>query len=98
MVYLDKVTRIDAAADFFAQEHVPKRAITMGLQTIMKVRQFTDAFFPYLIGQAVTCSGAQLANFQIEGLSGHAQLGFVIAGHAFWKCKNVNDLHLTIPA
>ena len=66
IVYLDKVTRIDAAAYFFAQEHVPKRAITMGLQTIMKVRQFTDAFFPYLRGQAVTCSGAQLANFQIE--------------------------------
>lgn len=37
MIYLNNTTRVDAASDFFGEEHVPKRAITMGLSTIMKV-------------------------------------------------------------
>lgn len=38
MVYLDRVTRLDAASDFFGEQHVPCRAITMGISTILKVR------------------------------------------------------------
>lgn len=38
MVYLDRVTRLDAASDFFGEQHVPRRAITMGISTILKVR------------------------------------------------------------
>lgn len=37
LVTLDRVTRVDAAADFFGEAHVPRRAITMGVGTIMEV-------------------------------------------------------------
>jgi glucosamine-6-phosphate deaminase len=39
MITLDKVTRRDAASDFFGEEHVPRRAITMGVGTILEARQ-----------------------------------------------------------
>ncbi|MCH8840490.1 MAG: glucosamine-6-phosphate deaminase [Planctomycetes bacterium] len=39
LITLDKVTRRDAASDFFGEEHVPRRAITMGVGTILKARQ-----------------------------------------------------------
>jgi glucosamine-6-phosphate deaminase len=39
MITLDKVTRIDAASDFFGQENVPRRALTMGVGTILEARQ-----------------------------------------------------------
>lgn len=35
VVDLDRVTRIDAASDFFGIEHVPQQAITMGISSIM---------------------------------------------------------------
>ncbi len=35
MITLDQVTRIDAASDFFSEENVPKKAITMGVGTIL---------------------------------------------------------------
>ncbi len=35
MITLDQVTRIDAASDFFSEENVPKKAVTMGVGTIM---------------------------------------------------------------
>jgi glucosamine-6-phosphate deaminase len=39
LITLDRVTRIDAASDFFGQEHVPRRAITMGVGTILGARK-----------------------------------------------------------
>ncbi|MCA9151811.1 MAG: glucosamine-6-phosphate deaminase, partial [Planctomycetales bacterium] len=39
LITLDRVTRIDAASDFFGEENVPRRAITMGVGTIMDARQ-----------------------------------------------------------
>jgi glucosamine-6-phosphate deaminase len=39
LITLDRVTRIDAASDFFGQEYVPRRAITMGVGTILSARQ-----------------------------------------------------------
>lgn len=39
LITLDKVTRKDAASDFFGEEYVPRRAITMGVGTIMQARQ-----------------------------------------------------------
>ena len=38
-LYLDTVTRGDAAADFFGEENVPSRAITMGVATILDARE-----------------------------------------------------------
>ena len=38
-VHLDRVTRMDAAADFFGEEFVPKEAVTMGVATILEARE-----------------------------------------------------------
>ncbi|CAL5226850.1 g9716 [Coccomyxa viridis] len=38
-VYLDRVTRVDAASDFFGEPHVPKKAVTMGVATILEARE-----------------------------------------------------------
>lgn len=39
LITLDKVTRIDAASDFFGQENVPRKALTMGVGTILDARR-----------------------------------------------------------
>lgn len=39
LITLDRVTRLDAASDFFGEEHVPRRAITMGVGTILNARR-----------------------------------------------------------
>jgi glucosamine-6-phosphate deaminase len=39
LIWLDDVTRIDAASDFFGIEHVPSRAITMGVGSILDARR-----------------------------------------------------------
>ncbi len=39
MTTLDQVTRIDAASDFYGEENVPSKAITMGVGTIMKSKR-----------------------------------------------------------
>ena len=39
MIWLDKLTRMDAASDFFGIENVPSRAITMGVGTILDARE-----------------------------------------------------------
>ena len=39
LITLDRVTRMDAASDFFGEEHVPRRAITMGVGTILDARR-----------------------------------------------------------
>jgi len=45
LITLDPVTRMDAAADFFGEANVPRRAITMGVGTILKARRiFLMAF------------------------------------------------------
>jgi len=39
IVRLDRVTRLDAASDFFGLENVPSKAITMGVGTIMNAKK-----------------------------------------------------------
>lgn len=39
LVRLDRVTRLDAASDFFGEENVPRRAMTMGVGTIMGAKR-----------------------------------------------------------
>ena len=39
MITLDQVTRIDAASDFFSEANVPKKAVTMGVGTILKSKR-----------------------------------------------------------
>jgi glucosamine-6-phosphate deaminase len=39
LIVLDEITRKDAASDFFGDENVPRRAITMGAGTILDARE-----------------------------------------------------------
>ncbi len=39
LITLDKITRQDAASDFFGEENVPRRAITMGVGTILSAHE-----------------------------------------------------------
>ena len=39
LITLDRVTRTDAASDFFGEPNVPRRAITMGVGTILDARR-----------------------------------------------------------
>lgn len=39
LITLDRITRMDAASDFFGEWHVPRKAITMGVDTIMSARK-----------------------------------------------------------
>ncbi|HEX4054394.1 MAG TPA: glucosamine-6-phosphate deaminase [Tepidisphaeraceae bacterium] len=39
LIALDKVTRLDAASDFFGEQDVPRRAITMGVGTILAAKR-----------------------------------------------------------
>lgn len=39
LITLDHVTRTDAASDFYGEENVPRRAVTMGVGTILEARQ-----------------------------------------------------------
>jgi len=39
LITLDRITRLDAASDFFGEENVPRRAITMGVGTILEARR-----------------------------------------------------------
>lgn len=39
VITLDRVTRMDAASDFFGESNVPRRAITMGVGTILRSKR-----------------------------------------------------------
>jgi glucosamine-6-phosphate deaminase len=39
VIYLDTVTRADAASDFFGEDNVPPEAVTMGVATILDARE-----------------------------------------------------------
>ena len=39
LITLDKITRMDAASDFFGERNVPHKALTMGVETILSARR-----------------------------------------------------------
>lgn len=39
LITLDQVTRLDAASDFFGEENVPRKAITMGVGSILRAKK-----------------------------------------------------------
>jgi glucosamine-6-phosphate deaminase len=39
LITLDKVTRLDAASDFFGERNVPRKALTMGVDSIMNAKR-----------------------------------------------------------
>lgn len=59
LVTLDDLTRTDAAASFYGEEHVPRQAITMGVGTILKARKI------YLMAWGTT--KANIVHDTVEG-------------------------------
>ena len=57
LILLDAVTRLDAAADFFGEEYVPREAITMGVASILDAREIailaTGEHKSYIVRRAV---------------------------------------------
>ncbi len=80
LIALDSITRMDAASDFFGEEHVPQRAVTMGVGTILEARRIILMAFGEhkapIIAQAVEqpMTDAVAASF----LQGHPHTSFVL--------------------
>jgi len=80
MITLDRVTRRDAASDFFGEENVPRRAITMGVGTILEAKQiyllaFGEGKAP-VVAQAV--EGAVSTSIAASFLQEHANAKIVL--------------------
>ena len=80
LIALDRVTRLDAASDFYGQQHVPRRAITMGVGTILEARRVILMAFgenkAATVAQAV--EGPISANIPASYLQKHPAVQFVL--------------------
>lgn len=45
LVFLDKITKVDAASDFFNVNNVPRKALTMGVSTILRAKEIVVVAF-----------------------------------------------------
>lgn len=80
VIWLDKITRLDAASDFFGINFVPHRAITMGVGTIMSARRVVlvalgEGKAP-VVARAV--EGAITAEVSASYLQNHRDAAFVL--------------------
>ncbi len=92
LITLDKITRRDAASDFFGEENVPRRAITMGVGTILTAREiFIIAFGEHksaIVAQAV--EGEMSSSVSASYLQEHPNANFVLdraAADALKRCQ-----------
>jgi glucosamine-6-phosphate deaminase len=80
LITLDRVTRQDAASDFFDETHVPRRAITMGVGTILAARQVVLLAFgegkAAVVAKAI--EGDISPNIAASFLQTHQHVEFVI--------------------
>ena len=80
MVTLDHVTRVDAASDFFDQANVPRKAITMGVGSIMKAKRVL--LMAWGEGKASiiakTIEGPQLDAVPATFLQNHSNTTFIL--------------------
>ncbi len=80
LITLDKVTRLDAASDFFGEWNVPRKAITMGVGTILEARKIILLAFGEqkgpIIRQAV--EGEITSSVAASFLQEHAGAEFVL--------------------
>lgn len=80
LITLDRVTRADAASDFFGEEHVPRRAITMGVGSILDAREiFIIAFGEHkseIVRQAV--EGSVSSSVSASFLQEHGNARFLM--------------------
>ncbi len=80
MITLDRITRGDAASDFFGEDYVPRRAITMGVGTIAEAAQiyllaFGEGKAPIV---AQTVEGPISPNIPATYLQEHPNTHFVL--------------------
>jgi glucosamine-6-phosphate deaminase len=84
LITLDRVTRMDAASDFFGEWNVPRQAITMGVGTILDARRIVLMAFGEhkapVIRRAV--EGEVTNTVAASFLQGHAGAKFVLDGAA----------------
>ncbi|MBZ0171073.1 MAG: glucosamine-6-phosphate deaminase, partial [Phycisphaerales bacterium] len=84
LITLDRVTRMDAASDFFGEPNVPKQALTMGVGTILDAERVVLMAFgehkAAIIRRAV--EGEVTSTVAASFLQGHAGATFVLDGAA----------------
>ena len=92
LITLDKVTRLDAASDFFGEEHVPRRAITMGVGTILSAREvFIIAFGEHkapIVADAI--EGEISSSVSASFLQEHSNARFILdsaAAESLVRCQ-----------
>ncbi len=92
LIMLDRVTRADAASDFFGEEHVPRRAITMGVGSILDAAEiFIIAFGEHkapIVAQAV--EGQITSSVSASYLQEHPNARFIMdraAGETLVRCQ-----------
>lgn len=78
LIPLDRVTRLDAAADFLGEENVPRFAITMGVGTILQARR--------LAMMAWGSNKAEIAARAIEGPETEAVSASFLQSHPDARC------------
>lgn len=83
LITLDRVTRMDAASDFFGEWNVPRKAITMGVGTILDAKQISLLAFgehkAQIIRQAVEGEISSAVSASYLQQHPHAR---IMVGHA----------------
>ncbi len=92
LITLDKVTRMDAASDFFGEWNVPRRAMTMGVGTILNARRLIlIAFGEHKAGIVRRAVEEPITNsVAASSLQDHPDVRFVLdpaAGAELTRCK-----------
>ncbi|MCB1100403.1 MAG: glucosamine-6-phosphate deaminase [Verrucomicrobiae bacterium] len=97
LITLDRLTRIDAAADFQGEQNVPRFAITMGVGTILAARRVALLAWGEnkadIVAQAV--EGEQTDAVSASFLQGHSASRFIINKAAASALKRVRLPWLT---
>ncbi len=93
LITLDKVTRRDAASDFFGEEHVPRRAITMGVGTILEARRILLLAFGEHKAEIIakTVEGEMTPTIPATFLQEHASAEILLdeaAAAALTRCRS----------
>ena len=99
LITLDRLTCIDAASDFFGIENVPRRAITMGVGTILKARKIVLLAFGENKAKIVARSveGEMTPTIPATFLQQHPSTEFVLDQAAAAELQDVKSPWLSGP-
>lgn len=97
LVTLDHITRQDAASDFFGEENVPRKAVTMGVGTIMKAKRVILMAWgegkANIVKEAV--EGVQTDNIPATFLQQHQNVTYYVDGAAGAELTRIKTPWLT---